>query len=105
MSEKQDEWRRARRELVDAVDGQGLTRELGELVAQQLGGIKAMERMTAYIRYVKPKTAEMVVDEMLSICSDIGEWRKKKEAEEANVAYNELLDRQIYADYEDDADD
>jgi len=32
------------------------------------------------------------VDEMLAICSEIGAWRKKKEAEEANSAYNELLD-------------
>ena len=61
-------------------------------MARQLGGIKAMERMIAYLKYVKPRSAELVVDEMLAICSEIGAWRKKKEAEEANSAYNELLD-------------
>ena len=40
---------------------------------------------------VQPKKAELVVDEMLAICSDIARWRDKKESERANAAYNEIL--------------
>jgi hypothetical protein len=35
--------------------------------------------------------ADLEVDEMLAICSDIATWRNKKAAEEANAKYNELL--------------
>ena len=40
---------------------------------------------------VKPKKAELVVDEMLAICSDIARWKDKKESERANARYNEVL--------------
>ena len=50
-----------------------------------------MERMLSYLRYVKPKTEELVVDEMLAICSDIVAWREKKASERANAAYNRML--------------
>ena len=46
---------------------------------------------TAYLRNVKPRNPELVVDEMLAICSEIEAWKKKKESEAANAAYNELL--------------
>ena len=65
--------------------------ELGDEIARHLGSPKAMERMMAYLRYVKPKKVELVVDEMLAIKSEIDAWREKKEAREANAAYNELL--------------
>ncbi len=32
---------------------------------------------------VKPHSAELIVDEMLAICSDIDRWREKKASEEA----------------------
>lgn len=86
------EWLRTKERLISELKTLGFPKELGDEVARQLGGIKAMERMIAYLKYVKPRSAELVVDEMLAICSDIGAWRKKKEAEEANSAYNELLD-------------
>jgi len=86
-----DEWVRTKMNLVSSVENLGFPKELGNEVARQLGGIKAMERMIAYLDYVKPRSAEMIVDEMLAICSDIGAWRKKKESEEANSAYNEML--------------
>lgn len=73
----------------------GFPRELGEEIARQLGGIKAMERMTAYLGYVKPRSAEIIVDEMLAICSEIDTWRKKKEAEEANAAYTDMLNERF----------
>ena len=69
------------------------TRKHDELVAaiEQLGSPKAMERMMAYLYNVKPRTAELIVDEMLAICSDVDAWRSKKAAEEANARYNEML--------------
>ena len=39
--------------------------------------------MIAYLHYVKPRKAELIVDEMLDICSDIDAWKKKKAVEEA----------------------
>lgn len=86
------EWSRTKDRLISELEKLGFPKEFGAEVAKQLGGIKAMERMTAYLMYVKPGSAELVVDEMLAICSEIGAWRKKKEAEEANSAYNEMLD-------------
>ena len=44
-----------------------------------------------YLHEVKPKNVEMVVDEMLAICSEIEAWREKKASEEANARYNEML--------------
>ena len=48
-------------------------------------------RARAYLNYVKPKTAELIVDEMLAICQEISDRRAKKESEEANARYNEKL--------------
>ncbi len=91
MTDAQKEWIRARDLLVDAVVRLGFPEELGEQVAKMLGSPKAMERMRAYLYNVKPKTAELIVDEALAICSDIERWRDKKAAEEANMRYNEIL--------------
>ena len=52
---------------------------------------KAIDRMTAYLYNEKPETAEIVVDEMLAIRSEIDAWREKKKSQEANAAYNALL--------------
>ena len=52
-----------------------------------------MERMISYLKYVKPKKAELVVDEMLAICSEIEAWREKKESQQANAKYNEYMNR------------
>ena len=91
MTDNQMEWSRKRDELVAAIKKLGFPRELGEQIAKQLGSPKAMDRMLAYLYNVKPRTAELVVDEMLAICSDIDAWHNKKAAEEANAKYNELL--------------
>ena len=45
--------------------------------------------MISYLHYVKPKTEELVVDEMLAIRSEIDAWKDKKASEEANARYNE----------------
>lgn len=100
MTEKQIEWSRKRDELVMAIEKLGFPKELGEQIAKQLGSPKAMDRMLAYLYNVKPRTAELVVDEMLAICSDIDSWHNKKAAEEANVRYNELLNYGLGTDEE-----
>ena len=91
MTENQIEWSRKRDELVSAIKKLGFPKELGEQIAKQLGSPKAMDRMLAYLYNVKPRTAELVVDEMLAICSEIAAWREKKASEEANAKYNEIL--------------
>lgn len=90
MDSKQ-EWTRARDSLVNDIKKLGFSEELGAAIAKQLGSPKAMQRMSAYLYNVKPRTEELIVDEMLAICSDIDAWRNKKACEEANAAYNEML--------------
>ncbi len=91
MITNQKIWTRTRNELVQAVENLGFSAELGEAVAKNLGSPKAMERMIAYLRYVKPRSEELIVDEMLAICSEIEAWKEKKASEEANTRYNEML--------------
>ena len=84
-------WLCSRRELLDAVKALGFPEELGYAIAKNLGSPKAMDRMTVYLKNVKPETAELVVDEMLAIMSEIEAWREKKASQEANTAYNEMM--------------
>ncbi len=87
----QREWGRHKEELVHQITALGFPEELGEQIARGLGSPKAMERMAAYLYHVKPRQAELIVDEMLAICSDVANWKEKKAAEEANARYNEML--------------
>ena len=89
----QMEWAKARDELVEAIRFLGFPEELGYDIAKKLGSPRAMARMCVYLYQVKPRSVELVVDEMLSIRSEIDAWRKKKEAQEANAAYNAMLYR------------
>ncbi len=91
MIDKRNEWQRSRDTLVSAMKSLGFSKELGEVIAKHLGSPKAIDRMTAYLNYVKPRTEELVVDEMLAIRSEIDAWREKKASEEANAAYNKML--------------
>ena len=36
-----------------------------------------MQRMCKYLNNVKPKSAELIADEMLSICTEIERWKEK----------------------------
>ena len=47
--------------------------------------------MTDWLYHVRPHSVEMVVDEMLAICSDIEAWKKKKESQEAQWGYTRWL--------------
>lgn len=84
-------WTRTKDELVRSVERLGFPAELGEAVAKHLGSPKAMERMISYLDYVKPKSEELIVDEMLAIRSEIDAWKEKKASEEANARNNEML--------------
>ncbi len=90
MTENQRKWIRARDELVREIRDLGFPEELGQQIAKQLGSPKAMSRMMGYLVNVRPRSAELIVDEMLAICSDIEKWRDKKASEKAQAKYNEL---------------
>ena len=47
--------------------------------------------MTLYVNYVRPEKTELIVDEMLAIKSEIDAWRERKESQQANAAYNMIL--------------
>ncbi len=85
------EWTRTRDRLVEAMVRLGFRKDLGEAVAKNLGSPKAMERMISYLVNVKPKTEELLIDEMLAICSEIEAWKERKASQEANARYNEML--------------
>ena len=91
MTEDQKKWVIAKGRMMDAMKGLGFPEALGEELVKNLGSPKAMDRMTSYLNNVKPRKAELVVDEMLAICSDIARWKDKKESERANAKYNEVL--------------
>ena len=64
MTTDQKGWIRARDELISAVTNLGFPKELGIEIVKNLGSPKAMRRMNAYLSNVKPKKAELAVDEM-----------------------------------------
>ena len=85
------EWNRTRDRLVAETKKLGFREDLGYAVAKNLGSPKAMERMISYLVNVKPKTEELLIDEMLAICSEIEAWKERKASQEANARYNEML--------------
>ena len=91
MTEDQKKWIIAKGRMMDAMRNLGFPEALGDEFVKNLGSPKAMDRMTSYLNNVKPKKAELVVDEMIAICSDIVRWKDKKELERANAKYNEIL--------------
>ena len=93
MTFEQQEWIRAKSEMINSLTELGFPKELGDEIAKNLGSPKAMWRMTSYLDKVRPERVEMVVDEMLAIRTEIESWRSKKAAEEANAKYNEMLNR------------
>ena len=86
-----ESWKATYRELIEAIIHMGYPEEFGKVIAKNLGSEKTMRRMTAYLYSAKPRSAEEIADEMLAIMSDRERWIAKKEAEEANARYNEIL--------------
>ena len=85
------EWTLCRDELVSVIISLGFPGKFGDQIAKQLGSPKAMQRMIGYLKTMKPHSAEIVADEMLSICTEIDRWKEKKACEEANANYNRML--------------
>lgn len=96
MTFEQQEWLRAKKEMLDSLTELGYPKELGDEIAKNLGSPKAMWRMTSYLDKVKPERVELVVDEMLAIRTEIESWRNKKASEEANAKYNEMLNQRYF---------
>ena len=77
----------ARDRLIEAVTSLGYPAELGELCAKQIGSPRGIDRLTSYVYSTRPRSAEMLVDEMLAISEQIQTWRDKKDAEYAQWRY------------------
>ena len=85
------QWAPARDRLAGTITSLGFPEEFADLLAKQLGSPRSIDRMTDWLYHVRPHSVEMVVDEMLAICSDVEAWRKKKESEEAQWGYTRWL--------------
>ena len=88
-----DNKERLKRDLINIIKDLGFDSSLGEAVALNLGSEKTMSRMIGYLLNVRPKSEELIVDEMLAIMEDRKRWIAKKEAEYSNDKYNELFDK------------
>lgn len=91
MTPQQFLFSQARDRLVSAVTSIGFPPELGELCARQIGSPKGIDRLASYIYNVRPKSEELLVDEMLAISEQIHSWRDKKESDEAQWRYSMWL--------------
>ena len=61
------------------------------MLARELDSPKAIDRMASSVRQAKPRSEEMLVDEMLAIKAETEAWRERKEAMEAQARYNARL--------------
>lgn len=61
----------ARDQLIQAVTAMGFSAELGDLCARQIGSPRGIDRLTSYVYNVRPRTEELLVDEMLAIADQI----------------------------------
>ena len=91
MTPNQQLWAQSRDRLVREVTALGFSRELAELMARQLKSPKAIDRMASYVCQARPRTEEMLADEMLAICAEIDAWREKKQSQEAQARYSARL--------------
>ena len=87
MTSQQFLFSQARDRLIQAITSLGFPAELGELCARQIGSSRGIDRLTSYVWNVRPKSEELLVDEMLAISEQIQSWRDKKESEEAQFRY------------------
>ncbi len=91
MTSEQKLWAESRNRLSAAVVSLEFPAEFADLLSGQLKSPRAMDRMTSYLRHVRPRSVEMVVDEMLAICADAEAWRQKKKSQEAQAEYSSWL--------------
>ena len=91
MDDNRKKWIYSRDNLMKAIKQLGFPESLGDAIVKNLGSPQAMDMMTSYLLNARPNTAELVVDEMLAIMSNIETWKNKKQSLEANAKYNEML--------------
>ena len=91
MTSYQREWCEARDNLRKAVTFLGYPSDLADLLSRELGSPRGIDQLTSYIYHAKPRSLEMIVDEMLAIKGQIDAWREKKESKEVQAAYNARL--------------
>ena len=91
MTENQRIWVEARNQLASAVTALGYPEEFADLLAKQIGSPRGIDRITSYLSRVKPRSMEMIVDEMLAIRADIDKWRDKRESEQAQAGITAWL--------------
>ena len=91
MTPNQITWAQARRRLGSAAAALGYPEELADLIARQLKSPGAIDRMAAYLEQARPRSVEMIADEMLAIQADLDAWREKKESQEAQAGYSAWL--------------
>ena len=91
MTPQQFVFSQARDRLIRAVTACGFPAELADLCARQIGSPRGIDRLTSYVYQVRPRSEEMLVDEMLAIADQISTWREKKESEEAQWKYSMWL--------------
>ena len=91
MTEAQRNWADARKRLSAAVVSFGYPEELTDLLAKELKSPKAMEYMTAWFYQARPRSLEMIVDEMLAIRADLDAWIAKKESAAAQAEISRWL--------------
>ena len=70
-------WSHTRDKLISALTELGYPEELGDAIAKHIGSHKGIERMISYLRQVRPNKVELVVDEMISIRSEMTHGRRK----------------------------
>lgn len=91
MTEQERIKEKLRTELINIIVKMGYPEEFGYVIAAQLGTESTMQRMIGYLRNAKPRSAEEIADEALSICDDRDRWISKKKSGYYNSKYNELL--------------
>ncbi|MDD5987674.1 MAG: hypothetical protein PUC26_07740 [Eubacteriales bacterium] len=73
-----DEFTDKCRIIEEILADRGYPKELGTMIARELGTPSTMNRMIAYLLSAEPGSAEEIVDEMLAIIADRDKWREKK---------------------------
>ena len=101
MTPTQREWAWSRDRLAKAVVSLGYPEEFADLLAKQLGSPKAIDRLTSYLYQAKPRSMEMIIDEMLAIRAEIDAWRERKESLEAQEGYSRWLNSETRRQNED----
>ena len=91
MRPNQWQWTSARKDLAAALSDLGYPEELADLLAREVGAPKAIDRMASWLVKARPRSMELIVDEMLAIRSEIDTWREKKAGQEAQAGYSAWL--------------